>query len=900
MTYLKSQIKEKMRTGIISKIILLWLILSNIGLGAAMQFPNRHGYLLPWEMIVKNFNDNTSLWAGECVINSNGSKKQTADTAGNNYSSSYTCQPDKSIIVCLPTTISNLDPLNKISVISAKYDENSWQRIGEVNASLEQDVIKIVGGMSEEGFFKFSCALKRHDGELHNFDAYAIVCRNWKKDILAFCRELKNNIELNPDAQLIGSCIASSHFDHTMKLISKAADLSDKVLRALSAATKSKRDFDSGKCPDLVVGINKIRLKRFVGSPIEEFVALIPDDYTNSKPWPVFVHADFGRWATRNDYSLGSGLIDLWWHTVSFKNISWKDYTAVMEIMEQKLNIDRNRIYVEGECRNGLDAAALALNYPDQWAECSIVLGNSYRYLAGNALNLPLIFVKGGHNNDPYIGFYSYTVKCFEYCGCRHFKYSSTQNVVQARGMPIPETVRDKRPRRVSYAVESLRNPRAYWVEIYGREDENLIGTVDASVDGQTILVKTSNVDAYSLDLERAPLDSNSPVEIIENGMSLGLVTDRIFTKRSQKYVHAAYIKNERLHGPVWDAFTDPYVVVYGTRGGDALFLKSCRDFAKTIAQQAPCITDVDMKKKMTSDHNLILVGSVESNRWLAQISERLPLQIRSEQVFTTQGKNIDGNDLGFIVIYPNPMNPDKYVVVFSATSEKAMANMFNAYSQMKSSIPADVGIYEVTKQGNIKWYILEKLNTVWNWHGEYDKVLTTVGRNHPEWQWRQLVAHVVKKQMRVDVVICEDHLRNLDALSPGEKTYRDLFNAFKNVWFTKVKINGKSLRALLMVPFTDISKRDVDTPVIEGASLLKNVAGTEEKVLALSELVDETIYTAALPEKCLNGERIGLVLQDYDIVDQKYFMPLLKKYLISNSELDIDNQLDDLTFNIY
>jgi len=856
--------------------------------------------LLPWEIIVEKFGDNTSLWGGEHVINSSGPQNLATGAAKINRSGSYAYQPDQSITICFPTTTSNVDPLNKINVISAKYDKNSWQKIDKVNAISEQDAVKIVGGTNEEGFFKFSCAMKRRDGELHNFEAFAIVCRSWKKDILSFCREFKKEIELNPDAQLIRSCIATSHFDHTMELISEAAVLSDDVLGALSAAIKSKQDFDAGKCPDFVIGLNKIRLKRFAGSPIEEFAVLVPDSYTSSKPWPVFVHTDFGRCAARNNYSLRSGLIDLWWHTVSFKNIRWKDYTVVMEIVEQKLNIDRDRIYVEGDCRNGVDATALALNYPDQWAECSIVLGNSYRYLAGNALNLPLIFVKGGHNNDPYIGFYNYTVKCFQYHGCRCFKCSWTQTVLQARGTAIPEAIREKNPRRVLYTIESLAKPKAYWVKIDGREDENLLGTIDAFVDGQTVHVKTSNVDAYSLDLVQAPLDSNEPVEIVENERSRGFVTGQVFTKRSEKYADAAHTKNEHLHGPVWDAFTDPYVVVYGSGGGDALFVKACKETAESLARGAPCLADVDMPKRMTSDHNLILVGSVELNFWLAQISEKLSAQIKYGRVIATNGMVFDGDHLGYIVIHPNPINPAKYVVVYSTTSEKAMANMSEAYSQMKSSIPADVGIYEVTKQGGIKWHILERLNTVWNWHGEYEKVLASVGRDHPKWWWKQWVARVVKKQMRVDVVICEDHLRNLDVLSPGEKTYRDLFNAFENVWFTKVKMDGKSLRALLMVPFTDLSKRDVDAPVIEGASLLKNVAGAEEKVLALSELVDDTIYTAALPEKCLNGERIGLVLQDYDIVDQKYLMPMLKEYLISNSELDIDSQLDGLKFNIY
>jgi hypothetical protein len=373
-----------------------------------------------------------------------------------------------------------------------------------------------------------------------------------------------------------------------------------------------------------------------------------------------------------------------------------------------------------------------------------------------------------------------------------------------------------------------------------------------------------------------------------------------VFTKRSEKYTNAAFIKNDLLHGPVWDAFTDPYVVVYGTGSSDVPFIKTCKDIAQKLARGAPCFADTDLPKAMISGHNLILIGSVESNRWLARISEKLPVQMKHRQVHMTNGKFFTGDDLAYIVIHPNPLNPDKYVVVFSATSEKAMATVLTAYRQMRESIPADVGIYKVTKQGGIKWYISERLNTVWNWHGKYEKVLLSVGRDHPKWQWKQWAAHIIKKQMGAAVVICEDHLRDFDTLSPGKKTYRDLFNAFKNAWFTKVKIDGRTLRAVLMVPFGSISKRDVEVPIIEGICLVNNPMATKTESLAINELGDKTIYTVAFYEKCLNGQRMGLVFQDYDIVDQKYLMPMLEEYLLCNSELDIDSQLDSLKLNMY
>ena len=890
-----------MRTGIILTILYLQAAIPCIGFGASGEFSRRRAYLLPWQMIAEKVCKGSRFCENKDSLQSNPLRGTGTITAISNRNCSYAYQPEQHITIKLPKGAANIGSLRKIQVNVAEYVEGSWRDIGKAVTSAGPDEMRVAGGIGKEGFFRLSFAIGTQASQKHHLEAYTIVSANWKKDILAFCRALKEQIETNPDPQLIRSSISVSHCDHVMEVISEASVLSDEVIKALSEAVRSKQDFNAGKYPDLVIGLNKIRLKRFEGSPIEEFVIFVPESYTSSKAWPVFVDTDVRRWAAGNNYSSRSGLIDLWWHTILYKDIRWKDFTTVMEIIEQKLNIDKDRMYINGECRNGVDAAALALNYPDQWAECSMSLGNSYRYLAGNALNLPLVFVRGaGHDEGPYVGFYNYTVKCFQYHGCRHFKHSKTQDIVKARGAPIPEAVREKSPRRVLYTIESLGNSKAYWLKVDGREDENLIGTIDASVDGQTILVKTSNVDAYSLDLLKAPLDSNKPVEIVEDGQSLGFATEQVFTKRTNKYIDAAYIKNAQLHGPVRDAFTDPYVVVYGTGGGDAPFVKTCKDIAEKLAHGAPCLADVDMPKKMISDHNLILVGSVESNCWLARITEKLPVQIRHGRIYTTNGKFFDGDDLAYIVIYPNPINPDKYVVVYSATSDRAMANIFRAYSQMRISVPADVGIYEVTKQGSIKWHILERLSTVWNWHGAYEKVLAVVGRNHPKWQWKQWVAHVVKKQMRVDVVICEDHLRNFDVLSPGEKTYRDLFNAFQNTWFTKVEMNGKSLKSVLMVPFGSISKREVNVPIIDGIGLVKNPMATGEESLAINELRDETVYTVAFSEKCLNGQRMGLVLQDYDIVDQKYLMPILKEFLKSNSELNIDGQLDNLRFKIY
>jgi hypothetical protein len=126
------------------------------------------------------------------------------------------------------------------------------------------------------------------------------------------------------------------------------------------------------------------------------------------------------------------------------------------------------------------------------------------------------------------------------------------------------------------------------------------------------------------------------------------------------------------------------------------------------------------------------------------------------------------------------------------------------------------------------------------------------------------------------------------------------LFNTFRNVWYTKVEIDGKSLRSLLTVPFKDISRRQVDAPIIDGVSLFKDTTSAEERTLTINELAEEAIYTAAMPEKCLNGERMGIVLKDYEIIDQTWLLPMLREYIESSSEMNIDEQLEKVTFKVY
>jgi len=845
-------------------------------------------YLLPWEIIVEKFENRASF----CTEASN------KDRSSSNLILNYVLEPYNSIITFSKAFNPQLESVTKVN--AAKWNQGRWQEFVSLEGKQESDGLFIEPEIVGKGFINFLLTVRDESNDFRKRDLYAIICEDWKKDLFAFCRYIKEQIETNPDLQLIRSSICTSHFDHVMEAVNKTSILSEDIFDALGKALKSKKEFDAGKYPDLVIGgLNKIRLRRFRGAGIAEFVVFIPNEYNDFQQYPLFLHPDPQRHSAKANYSSKSGFIDIWWHFPLPMGFEWKDYKHLLWVFNETINIDEDRIYVNGYCGNGISTMALALNYPDYWAECSIVLGNSYRHLAGNALNLPLIFVDQEHNEAYLEGYYDFAVKCFQYNGCRCFKYSKTRNLFHVRGSPVPKTVRKTNPQRVLYSIESLHNPKAYWVSIDGRKDENFVGTIDASVDGQTIIVRTNNVDAYSLDIIQAPIDSNKSVEIVENGHSLGFATDQIFTKRAEKYIDATYIKNQYHHGPIWDAFTEPYVVVWGTCSKDKEFSKTSEETALLLANGGPCIADINMQEELLNEYNLILVGTKESNSWLSKIYKDLPVQIKEGRI-ATNGKCWEGNDMGFILIYPNSLNLKRYIVVFSATSSLAMANIPDVYSQIKSINPLDVGIFEIVEKNEVKWHIAEKFNTVWDWHDEWNQVLAVTNKKHTKLQWRLWIARIIREQLEADVVFFEDVFKFEDSSLSGHLTYRDLFNRFRNDWIVKIMLDGKSLKDLLTVPFSDISRREVVAPIIYGVNFVKPEDNCEETVLIVSELENDKKYTVVLPYKAVNGGRMGTILKDYKIVRDGYLVSLLKDYLCKNKNLGIDIQLENLKSQIF
>src|SRR5262249_3512592 len=120
------------------------------------------------------------------------------------------------------------------------------------------------------------------------------------------------------------------------------------------------------------------------------------------------------------------------------------------------------------------------------------------------------------------------------------------------------------------------------------------------------------------------------------------------------------------LQGPIDDAFRDAFVCVKPSTRPTPPALEV---FAREHAKWMRCDITVKEAKSVTRDdirdRNLVLLGAPSTNKLIAQVAGRLPVRWNKDQIVV--GKQMFPSATHTLVaIYPNPLNPGKYVVLNS------------------------------------------------------------------------------------------------------------------------------------------------------------------------------------------------------------------------------------------
>jgi hypothetical protein len=283
---------------------------------------------------------------------------------------------------------------------------------------------------------------------------------------------------------------------------------------------------------------------------------------------------------------------------------------------------------------------------------------------------------------------------------------------------------RDEWPREVRFTTWTLQYNRMRWVVVDALEKHWDRARVDASIEGDhTIQAKTSNVSAVSFDFGVGArlLNPASKVTVVLDGQSLtaaGPLTDGSwnahFRRSAGKWAVAAddsntLRKRHDLQGPIDDAFFDSFLMVSPT---GAPMNETVGNWTKSeeahaiqmwrtqMRGDAPVKNDSEITDADIAASNLVLWGDPQSNKVLARIADKLPIRWTADSV-TLGARKFAAATNAPVLIYPNPLNPKKYVVINSGMTMREYSESNNA---LQVAYLPDYAVVDLTTPPDPRW----------------------------------------------------------------------------------------------------------------------------------------------------------------------------------------------------
>ena len=194
--------------------------------------------------------------------------------------------------------------------------------------------------------------------------------------------------------------------------------------------------------------------------------------------------------------------------------------------------------------------------------------------------------------------------------------------------------------------------------------------------------VRTEGVTAFAL--SRPPGLAEGPMDLDLDGQPLrvtglkGRGSQWHFRKSGTRWKRVesgptGAVKRPGLQGPIDDAFVDSFLVVVPSAKPetpidhwvDRGWRQFTRDWRAQFRGECRVVRDTEVTPADLEAHHLVLWGTPESNRLLGRISRRLPLRWEGDRI-RLGGRELALSNAVPVLIAPNPLNPDRYVVVNS------------------------------------------------------------------------------------------------------------------------------------------------------------------------------------------------------------------------------------------
>ena len=230
---------------------------------------------------------------------------------------------------------------------------------------------------------------------------------------------------------------------------------------------------------------------------------------------------------------------------------------------------------------------------------------------------------------------------------------------------------RQPEPRTISLRTATLKHSRAYWAEITGIEDWGRLADLSCELDesGTALTVTTANVTGLRLRPPSAHATSGQ-LRVTWNGQDAEARPgeDGWLELGGPGRQEQGLRKTPVLCGPIREAFSGPFVIVYDGGEGEQSYRRAWAGAADWLrfAQGLPTMLPAEaVTPEVMERCHLILYGTPEDNRLIRQVAPHLPIGLGNGR-YRIKDRTYDASRYGLSMIYPNPLAPSRYVVVNS------------------------------------------------------------------------------------------------------------------------------------------------------------------------------------------------------------------------------------------
>jgi len=261
-------------------------------------------------------------------------------------------------------------------------------------------------------------------------------------------------------------------------------------------------------------------------------------------------------------------------------------------------------------------------------------------------------------------------------------------------------------PAEVRLVTASGRANRQAWVVLDDRLGHLTPGRISARVTATgAVEVETENVQRFTLLLEQAPVPSPLTIHVdgqrvysgampLDNRLTLAATMAPAAVRRGDEVVSEPLwrewdgalpapgnVKNDAVSGPLGDPNYEPQVHVYGTAiKEDVPLLRKAAllgargwmaawDYTEIRHRVIP---DTELTWELMRNNTVVLYGNGANNSVLAEIGDRLPIKVL-DRTLEMRGEKVSGWGVGARFVCPNPLAPQRYLVVAAGVTAEAV-----------------------------------------------------------------------------------------------------------------------------------------------------------------------------------------------------------------------------------